>query len=310
MSQPPPPRTQDQPAQQHEPRTQSIPVFRPDTPAEPQTAAPDAPRPAFLSQHEPAPAAQVPRATPPTTAVLPAVGPAGEPQQVPGPATTPPPPAASQSAPAEQPWPQPGPQPAAAPAGPPHSTGPLDIVPGFSAPATPPVPPPAGSTAVPPPAGAPHDDDGAAGPGTRARAAGKALGARLGSGLRSGRDTAHGPDRAVLAGLGLGLAGLALLEWGLLLEPGDRSVWSALPSWSAFATVAAVAALLPLVLALLPQRLPARTAWRIGAAAAAGLAAFWVLIVLPVVASDRGFLLTAAVALTAGAVWLAPGRGE
>jgi hypothetical protein len=69
-----------------------------------------------------------------------------------------------------------------------------------------------------------------------------------------------------------------------------------------------VLALVPLVLSLAPQRLPARTAWRIGAGGVAGLAAFWVLIVLPLVASDRGFLLTAALALVAGAVWLAPGR--
>jgi hypothetical protein len=111
----------------------------------------------------------------------------------------------------------------------------------------------------------------------------------------------------VLIGLVLGIAAVAVLQWGLLLDPGDRSLWSAVPSWSAFATVASVVALTPLVLGL-PQRLTARTAWRTGAAAVAGLAAFWVLIALPLVASDRGFLLTAALALAAGAVWLAPGR--
>jgi hypothetical protein len=298
-------------SQPQEPRTQSIPVVTPDVvtpdaPAEPQPAA--QPRPAFLSQSEPAPQAQP--ATPPTTAVLPAVGPNQAPQQVTGPATVPP-----QAPPPEQPWPQPGPAAAdPAPADPPHSTGPLDIVPGFSSPATPPVPPSAGSTAVPVASSPVHDeaDDGAgtAGPGTRARAAGKAFGARLGGGLRSGHHAGRGLDRTVLSGLGLGLAGLALLEFGLTLDPGNRSLWSAVPSWSAFATVAAVAALVPLVLALLPQRLPERTAWRVGAAGAAGVAAFWVLIVLPLVASDRGFLLTAAAALTAGAVWLAPGRRE
>ena len=293
-------------SQPQEPRTQSIPVVTPDAPAQPQPAAES--RPAFLSQSESAPQAQP--TPPPTTAVLPALGPNGAPQQVAGPGTVPP-----QALPPEQPWPQPASAAADdAPADPPHSTGPLDIVPGFSAPATPPVPPPAGSTAVPLASSPVHDeaDDGAgtAGPGTRARAAGKALGARLGTGLRSGQHTGRGLDRTVLTGLGLGIAGLALLEFGLTLDPGDRSLWSALPSWSVFATVAAVAALVPLVLALGPQRLPERTAWRVGAAGAAGLAAFWVLIVLPLVASDRGFLLTAAVALTAGAVWLAPGRRE
>jgi hypothetical protein len=149
---------------------------------------------------------------------------------------------------------------------------------------------------------------GAAGAGTRARAAGKALGARLGSGLQSGRQTGRGLDRKVLAGLGVGGLALAVLELGLTMDPGDRSLWSAVPSWSAFATAAAVAALFPLLLSLAPQRVPARTAWRVGAAGAAGLGAFWVLIALPLVASDRGFLLTAALALAAGAVWLAPGR--
>ncbi|MCW2695427.1 MAG: Integral rane transporter, partial [Modestobacter sp.] len=226
----------------------------------------------------------------------------GAPAQATGPTPPPPPPPVPpQSIPPESPWAEPVPASARppAPSGPPHSTGPVDIVPGFSAPATPPVPPPAGSTAV-------TGDDGTPGPGTRARSAGKAFGTRLGTGLRSGR----GLDRSVLTGLALGIAALALLEWGLALEPGDRSLWSAVPSWSAFATVAAVAALVPLVLGLLPPRLPARTAWQIGAAGAAGLAAFWVLIALPLVASDRGFLLTAALALAAGAVWLAPGRTE
>jgi hypothetical protein len=306
MSQPPPPRPEDQPAQQpsqpQEPRTQSIPIVAPEVPFQEQPAEP---RPAFLSPPEP-----TPPATPPATAVLPAVGPSGAPQQVAGPAATPPPPPVPpQSVPPEQPWPQPGP-----PADPPHSTGPLDIVPGFSAPATPPVPPPGGSTAVPVArdGDADGDDDGGgtAGAGPRARAAGKALGARLGSGLRSGRRTGRGVDRTVLAGLGLGIAALVGLEFGLTLEPGDRSLWSAVPSWSVFATVASVAVLMPLVLALLPQRLPARTTWRVGAAGAAGLAVFWVLIALPLVASDRGFLLTAALALAAGAVWLAPGREE
>jgi hypothetical protein len=40
----------------------------------------------------------------------------------------------------------------------------------------------------------------------------------------------------------------------------------------------------------------------------AGLAVFWVLIALPRVDSDRGFLLTAALGALAVAVWLAPSR--
>jgi hypothetical protein len=232
-----------------------------------------------------------PSGPPPQAAAAPAASPAPDPQQ---------------AAPPQQVWPQPGPAGGhAVPAGTPQPTGPLDIVPGFSTPAPPPVPP-QGSTAVTAPAA---DGDDAPGAGTRARAAGKALGAKLG-GLRAGQSTGRRLDRAVLTGLGLGILGLVVLEFALTLDPGDRSLWSAVPSWSAFATVAAAVALVPLVLALVPGRFPAPSAWRVGAAAVAGVAVFWVLIALPLVASDRGFLLTAALALAAGAVWLAPGRPD
>ena len=301
MSQPHPPRPEDQPAQpsqQQDPPTRSIPVVTPGAAFEPQQGEP---RPAFLSAPDPG-APQAPPPSPPTTAVLPA---AGAPQTAPG---------APSPAPAGPVWPQPGPPPAAGPdagagpdaAAPPHSTGPMDFVPGFSTPAPP--DPPAGSTAVTGPGDAGGAEAGSPGAGTRARAAGRALGARLGSGLQSGRQSGRGLDRRVLSGLGVGVLALVVLELGLTMDPGNRSLWSAVPSWSAFATVAAVVALVPLLLSLAPQRLPARTAWRVGAAGAAGLGAFWVLIGLPVVASDRGFLLTAALALAAGAVWLAPGR--
>jgi hypothetical protein len=59
-----------------------------------------------------------------------------------------------------------------------------------------------------------------------------------------------------------------------------------------------------------PSAPAAGAAWRIGLAGAAGLAAFWVLVALPLVTSDRGFLLTAGTALAAAALWLAPGRAE
>ena len=315
-------------SQPQEPRTQQIPVITPDAPAEAPPAPPSEPRPAFLAQPEPAPPTQPepavpvqPPAAPPgaapvqppgpfATAVLPAVDASGAPQQVAGPPTASPTSVHQQTAPPQQVWPQPGPAGAhQVPAGGPQPTGPLDIVPGFSTPAPPPVPP-QGSTAVAAPESPAADGTDAPGAGTRARAAGKALGAKLGGGLRSGRASGRRLDRAVLTGLGLGVLALVVLEFALTLDPGDRSLWSAVPSWSAFATVAAVVALVPLALALVPGRLPARSAWRIGAAGVAGLAAFWVLIVLPLVASDRGFLLTAALALAAGALFLAPGRPD
>ncbi|MFQ1004234.1 hypothetical protein [Modestobacter sp. SSW1-42] len=116
--------------------------------------------------------------------------------------------------------------------------------------------------------------------------------------------------RAVLAGLGLGALAVVLLQVGLVLEDGTRSLWEVVPTWSAFATVAVLVALAPLVVKLLGRGLPARTAWRVGAGGVAALGVFWVLVGLPLVASDRGFWLTAALGAAAGALWLAPGRSE
>ncbi|MCU1607763.1 MAG: Integral rane transporter, partial [Modestobacter sp.] len=116
--------------------------------------------------------------------------------------------------------------------------------------------------------------------------------------------------RTVFAGLALGVVGLVLLELGLARNFGNASLWSVVPTWSTFATVAAVVALVPLVARWVPSAPATGTAWRIGLGGAVGLAAFWVLIALPLVTSDRGFLLTAGTALAAAALWLAPGRAE
>ena len=109
--------------------------------------------------------------------------------------------------------------------------------------------------------------------------------------------------------LGLGVLGLAALELGLSRDFGSQSFWEAVPTWSALATVAALVVLVSSV-ASSTGRVPARTAWRAGAAGLTALAVFWVLVALPLAASDRGFWLTAALALVAGALWLAPGRAE
>jgi hypothetical protein len=226
-----------------------------------------------------------------STAAPPAPGPAG-----------PPPPG----------WTPPGSgqQPGSPPPGSPRPTGQL---------------PAAGPEAVPGTAPQP-----AAGPGGTA----KRLGARLGGGLRGGGSPAGasrgagslagGPrgggrgagvrrggsvDRRTLLGLVLGLVGLVLLELGLLREFGSDSLWSVVPTWSAFATVAALVGLLPLLLRWVPAGLGAGPGWRVGLAGVIGLGVFWVLVALPLVASDRGFLLTAGPALAAAALWLAPGRG-
>ena len=117
------------------------------------------------------------------------------------------------------------------------------------------------------------------------------------------------PDRSSLIVLGLVLASLVLLETGLALRFGGESFWSDIPLWSAFATACTVLGLAAAA-ALLPggRRISAGTAWRVAAGGLVGLAVFWVLVVLPVVATDRGFLLTAALACLGGALWAGPAR--
>jgi hypothetical protein len=100
-----------------------------------------------------------------------------------------------------------------------------------------------------------------------------------------------------------------LLELGLALDYGNKSLWEVVPAWSAFATVAALVVLVA-PLAALTGRLPARRAWRAGAIGVAGLTVAWVLVALPLAASDRGFWLTAALAAAGAALWLTPGRTE
>ncbi|MGY1839331.1 MULTISPECIES: hypothetical protein [unclassified Modestobacter] len=264
---------------------------------------------------EPQPAAEPPDDAPRTESIL--LPPsqrqheqAEQPPAAPGPATGP--------APAWTPWAASDAyQQAAAPGAPAPSqpTGPVAGVPGVGArpgddqagtgssaagPQT-----MVGAPAVPGPSTAPRPSPGpsSADPGGERNRRGAAAGR-----VARGAVQRAGEDRTVLVALGLGVLGLVLLELGLALDFGTESVWEVTPTWSAFATVAALLALVPGLRRLAGDRLGARTAWRVGAGGAVGLAAFWVLVALPLVASDRGFLLTAALAAAAGAVWLAPGR--
>ncbi|SDY18432.1 hypothetical protein SAMN05661080_02614 [Modestobacter sp. DSM 44400] len=304
MSQPHPPRPEDQPAQQPSepqgPRTQQIPVVQPQAPVTPAAPAPapPPPGPAFSTEASWHPGGA--HTAPPAPA--------------PGPATTPPPPVppAQMSPPSFRPqpvppeqqvWPQPAaPQePAPDAAWSARATGPVDFVPGFGTSA----PPPAGSRAATTTGQLPAAGPAEGGPSRTGHNA-KRLGAKLTGGLPGGA----AEHRAVFAGLGLGVLGLVLLELGLARDFGNASLWSVVPTWSAFATVAAVVALLPLVARWLPGAPGPGTTWHIGLGAVIGLAAFWVLVALPLVASDRGFLLSAGLALAAAAVWLAPGRAQ
>jgi hypothetical protein len=91
---------------------------------------------------------------------------------------------------------------------------------------------------------------------------------------------------------------------------GTESYWESIPLWSAFASVCAVLGLGAYVaFAVAGNRLRSGVLWRIAAAGLVGLAVFWLLVVLPVVATDRGFVLTAALAALGGALWVGP-RGN
>jgi hypothetical protein len=193
----------------------------------------------------------------------------------------------------------------------PQPTGPINFVPGLPGAGTPsvppaasaPPPPPMQPVDAPPTASWPHTLEADA-PTERPE---KQRRIRV---PRDGTDSARTPrDRAALIALGLAVLSLGLLEVGLALDFGLEPYWSVVTLWSAFATVCAVLAVLALA-ASLPagSRVRSGTVWRIAAGGLVGLAVFWLLVVLPVVASDRGFLLTAALGALGAAVWIGPGR--
>jgi hypothetical protein len=176
----------------------------------------------------------------------------------------------------------------------PQPTGPVDFVPGLPGLGTPPPPPP-------PPAGASRVP-GPTWPET--------LEADEPKRERAGTRAARLPkDRSVLAAVGLAVLSLVLLQLGLALDFGIESLWDAVPLWSAFATAAVLVGLVAVVLASSKGgRVRAGQAWSVGAAGLVGLAAFWLLVVLPGADSDRGFLLTAALACLGAALWIGAKR--
>ena len=185
-------------------------------------------------------------------------------------------------------------------------TGPVGLVPGLPGPLPPPPAPSPGSSA----AGA----TASAAEGTAVLPDPSATGPVPPVDEQATEEQPRTPvrrDRTALAALGLVGAALVLLELGLALRFGGESFWSDIPLWSAFATLctllgaAAAAAALPGGWRLAPA-----TGWRIAAGGLTGLAVFWLLVALPVVASDRGFLLTAALGCLGGALWLGSGRSR
>lgn len=189
-------------------------------------------------------------------------------------------------------------------------TGPVGFVPGPPAQLPPPPPPVAAAPAAPPsPATSDWPSSLETGPVPFAEEAGPTVDEPAPAAQEPEPPAAGARDRTALRTLGLVAVALVLLELGLGLRFGGESFWSDIPLWSAFATVCAALGLAGCA-GLLPggRRPSAATAWRIAAGGLVGLAVFWLLVVLPVVASDRGFLLTAALGCLGAALWTGPAR--
>lgn len=180
----------------------------------------------------------------------------------------------------------------------PQPTGPVGFMPGL--PGTPPVPPPPAPAVAQPVAAQPGTSQpGASWPETLESDVEESDRSR---GLR-GRLGARDPQ--ALIGIGLAALALVLVLLGLTLEFGTTSFWSIVPLWSTFATLCALLGVLAVAASSSAgHRVSSGAAWRVAAAGLVGLSVFWLLVVLPLADSDRGFLLTAAVGCLGGALWL------
>jgi hypothetical protein len=194
-----------------------------------------------------------------------------------------------------------------APVNGPQPTERVDFVPSLSGAGTPPTPPIPAYAQVPDPEAAPDPDPtpAVAAPGS-ASSWPDSLEDQLlaaGRGTSKKRRASGGLHRTAPAGLVLAVVAVVLLELGLSLGFGGVSYWSAVTLWSAFATVAG----LLVVAAVSPAgtRLRSGVAGRVAVGGLVGLAIFWLLVVLPDVATDRGFLLTAALGCLGAAVAVA-----
>jgi hypothetical protein len=122
----------------------------------------------------------------------------------------------------------------------------------------------------------------------------------------SKRRAARPHDRTALAAVGLAALAVVLLQLGLVDDV--ARLWPEVTLWSAFATAATVLGLLALAVRVLTGRPSARVTARLVAGAVLALAIFWLLVVLPIVASDAGFLVTASLLALGGALWLGPAK--
>jgi hypothetical protein len=102
------------------------------------------------------------------------------------------------------------------------------------------------------------------------------------------------------------VAGVVLTALGLSIPFDSTCLWATSTAWAIFAMIAPLVALAPLFAG--PAGKSPGVMWTIGAVGAGALLLFWVLVALPGVTSNSGFVLTLATACTLTGVWLSPGR--
>ncbi len=100
----------------------------------------------------------------------------------------------------------------------------------------------------------------------------------------------------------LHIAAPLLLVLGLSIPENETVGWSAHLAWAIFAVVVSVIPVLALPLARSTGS--AERAWQITVLATAGMIAYWVIVVLPGVTSNTGFLQTMGVGSGCAATWL------
>ncbi|GGL90653.1 hypothetical protein [Nakamurella endophytica] len=112
------------------------------------------------------------------------------------------------------------------------------------------------------------------------------------------------------AGIGLptvaGIAGVVLVALGLSIPFDKTSSWVTQTAWSIFALLAAL--LVVAAPALRGSIRAPRGVWYLTAAAGGALVGYWLLVVLPQVSSNTGFVLTLGVGAVALTAWLSPHR--
>lgn len=92
------------------------------------------------------------------------------------------------------------------------------------------------------------------------------------------------------------------------LKEDGRNGWDDIGVWSGFAIAAAAATMAPSLRSNLSMGVS--RAWQVGLGGAVGLAAYWILFVLPAIERNVSFLATVGVVAGGLAVWLAPGRPD